>query len=252
MLTSYQNLTAQLLQNPAAPTALYGTPLLTTYINIARGQLAGETGCIRVIGTLTTVIGQQSYPLSSIVLPTASGIAGVLRVNTIWLQLPGATGQGWLTPRPFEWFSLYSINNLAPVNGPPTSWSQYAQGAAPPAGGAFVGGSIFFDPIPDLAYPLQLDCACYPIALATDSTREAIPFLWTDAVPFFAAYFALLSAQTSARTRDAGEMLQYYNLFVRRALLANTPTVSSWMYQGASDPVTMAKLNLGQKQPSGQ
>ena len=43
MLTAYLNATAILLQNPVAPTSLYSTANLTTFINTARGQLAGES-----------------------------------------------------------------------------------------------------------------------------------------------------------------------------------------------------------------
>ena len=42
---------SNLLQLPAAPTALYDLTSVDRWINIARGQVAGEGECIRAIGT---------------------------------------------------------------------------------------------------------------------------------------------------------------------------------------------------------
>ena len=91
--------------------------------------------------------------------------------------------------------------------------------------GGTSSGSIYIDPPPDLPYTLNIDCACYPIPLASDSDPEAIPYLWTDAVPFFAAYYALLSAQTNARMQDAQQYYALYKEFMTRARMASTSDV---------------------------
>jgi hypothetical protein len=254
--STYLPQTQQLLQNPPAPTGLYTPALLTGYINTARGQLAGEAACIRSIGTLQTVVGQRAYNFSSISLGTSSatGIQGPINVNTIWYNL--GSGMQWITPRSWEWFGLYHLNNVVPESGLPTVWSQYGQGAAPPganAGSSF-GGSIYIDPLPDQIYTLNVDCTCYPIALALDTDVEAIPYLWTDSVPYFAAYLALLSAQTSARTRDAEEMFKLYGLFVNRARNAANPMQLNTIYQQSQNLFRQAKIGNGQsasQQPGG-
>ena len=249
MLTAYEQQTSQLLQNPPAPTALYTTALLKGYINTARGQLAGEGQCIRAIGTIATVVGQRAYNFASINLGVAAttGIQGAIHVRRISIDI--GLGQKWMTPRSWEWFDLYHLNNVVPQNDIPTDWSQYAQGAATPVGASAASGSFYLDPPPNDIYTLNCDCVCYPIPLVDDTTVEAIPYLWTDAVPFFAAYYALLSSQTSVRTRDAGEMLQYYNEFVGRARNAANPSVLTTMYQQSQDPAAAGKL--GQRQQAG-
>ena len=222
VLTAYQTATAQLLQNPSAPTSLYPTASLTSWINTARGQLAGEAECIRTIGTLSLTSGVQVYPFSSITFSGSSsttGIQGPLNVRTIWRT--SGSGKVWIRPRSFEWFSLYELNNAAPTEGPPTIWSQLGQG---------VNGTIYVSPVPDQSYTLTMDVPCYPIALVDDTTVEAIPYLWTDAVPFFAAYYALLAAQSTARQGDADKMMQRYMQFVQRARAAATPSVLSGQY----------------------
>jgi hypothetical protein len=251
MLTAYQTNTKNLLQNPSSPTTLYDTTSLNTWINLARGQLAGESQCIRFYGTIATVSGQRAYNFSSIATgtPATNGIRGVIHVRAITVN--SGTGQFWLYPRPFEWFMLYHMNNSVPNSGLPTTWAQYAQGSAGTSTGSGSSGSFYLDPIPDAIYTLNLDCVCYPIALTDDTTVEAIPYLWTDSVPFFAAYYALLSAQTNARQADAQRYFQHYQTFVQRARSAANPSLGNWMYEQAIDPLQLANVVPPNRQAAG-
>lgn len=251
MLTAYQDQTRRLLQNPPAPTSLYTDANLTAWINIARGQAAGEGECIRVIGTIATTIGQRNYNFSSLNTGVAAtnGVRGAIHVRRISYNV--GDGQQWITPRNWEWFDLYCMNNPVPTNGPPTTWSQFGQGSAGTSTGSGSSGSFYLDPPPDLVYTLNCDCVCYPIALVDDSTVEAIPYLWTDSVPFFAAYYALLSSQTSTRQADAARMFEAYQTFMQRARQASNPSVNRYLYQQERDPTMIAKLGLQSKANAG-
>src|ERR1700678_1832948 len=68
VLTSYYlPQTRNLLQLPGTnSTSLYTDANLTLWINIARGQVAGEGECIRVMGTINTVTGQAPYAFSGV------------------------------------------------------------------------------------------------------------------------------------------------------------------------------------------
>jgi hypothetical protein len=69
--------------------------------------------------------------------------------------------------------------------------------------------------------------------------------LWTDAVPFFAAYFALMSAQTNARMADAANMYKgHYNEFMDRARKQSNAGVDRWLYSQAADPAQAAKMGI--------
>lgn len=248
MLTSYISQTRRLLQHPSANSAnLYSDADLTAWINIARGQLAGESECIRVIGTVSTVAAQQPYNFSSLNVgtPATTGIEAPINIRSINYTV--ASGFKRVQVRSWEWFDLFVLNNPVPVAGPPTVWSQYAQGAAPGQSGAHLGGSFYIN-LPDDVYVLNCDCVCSPLALADDTTPEAIPYLWTDAVPFFAAYFALLSAQNNSRMADAERYFNHYTTFVERARKASNPSVNRWLYQQAGDPAQAAKMQV---QPGG-
>lgn len=239
-LAAYLTQTGRLLQNPGAPTPLYSPTDLTSYINTSRGQLAGDSETIRFLATITTVPGQRNYNFSSLNLGVSAtnGIQGVLNVRRIMYGV--GSGQRWIRPRSWPWFDLYKLNTPVPPSGAPTVWAQYAQGST---------GSFYLDPIPDIPYSLQLDCVCYPIPLVTDGTVEAIPYIWTDAVPFFAAYYALLSSQTSARIGDAERMFGYYQTFVQRAREMSNPSVNRFLYEQAGDPTQASKLGI--KAPAG-
>src|SRR5262249_10112671 len=157
------------------------TANLNIWINIARGQIAGEGECVRRIGTIATVIGQRAYNFSDIALGTSSvtGVQGAINVRRIAYDVgqntQGLSGQQWMTPRPWEWFDLYCMNNPVPTPGPPETWSQYGQGSAGTGTGSSATGSFYIDPPPDAVYSLNLDCTCYPIALVDDTTVESIP-----------------------------------------------------------------------------
>ena len=141
-LNAYLLATQRLLQNPPAPTTLYAPADLTAFINTARGQIAGEGACIRRDLTLAVTSASIVYPFSAISLGSDTSIAGVINVRTAWYQAGG--GRVWMAPRPFEWFSLYELNNPGTTPaGVPKTWSQLGQGAGT---SATQGGSLYISP----------------------------------------------------------------------------------------------------------
>ena len=254
MLSWYITQTQRLLQNPKAPSTLYSTADVTDWINIARGQLAGDAKCVRRIATIATVAGQQSYNFSALTISDTS-VAGAINIRRIYCGQ--GTGQARLNPRPWEWFDLYHLNNINPQQGQPTVWAQYGQGSAGIGSitgigtGTMSSGSFYVDPIPDQVYTLNCDAECYPAALVADTDVECIPYLFSDAVPFFAAYYALLSSQTSARQADAERLFNHYETFVGRARSAANPSVNRWQYEGAKDPAQNAKLGIKPRAEAG-
>lgn len=248
MLAAYLTATRSLLQLPGTnSTSLYSDVDLTRYINTARGQVAGEGECIHVMGSISTVAGQNVYPFSGINVgvPATTGVQGVINLRSLSVSV--ATGRLWMTPRAFPWFSLYNLNTAVPKQGTPTEWSQFGQGAAPSgvANTSIGGGTFYVSAVPDDVYAINCNAICYPIPLALDADVEALPYYWTDAVPFFAAYFALMSAQTNARMADAAQMYKgHYGEFMDRARKQSNPGVNRWLYQQAGDPAQGPKMGI--------
>lgn len=240
MLAKYLAETTQILQNPSAPQSLYTSADLITYINRGRLQLAGDSEAIRVYGTLALIAGQQQYAFSAISTGSTPGVAGVFNCRTAWYRV--GTGQRWFRPRSFEWFSLYELNDPVPGRGAPKTWSQFGQGTA---------GTLFVAPIPDQAYVCPVDLQCYPVDLVDDTTPEAIPDPWREAVPYFAAYLAYLSAQSPARQGDAQRMMSLYTEFLNRARRFSNPSVLPGLYAQAPNPVRMNQLGLAPQRSAG-
>lgn len=229
-LTAYQSAVQNLIQAPSAPIPLIGSAQLTVYINDARVKVATEGECIRNYATLALASGTIQYPFSGIVISGAAptGIQGPMAVR--YANYKVANGARPVLPRPWPWFNFYYLGNPTPAAGPPSIYSQFGQGAL---------GSLFINPPPDIAYSLNLDVACLPIPLVDDTTTEAIPATWTDAVPFYAAWLALLSMQ---RPADADTMLQRFTMLMAMARAEATPSVLSGNYEGVSDPTLANKL----------
>lgn len=238
-LATYLTQTRQLLQAPSAPVELYDDASLTLYVNRARKQLAGESESIRILGTISTIVGQRPYDFSGINtgISATNGVRGALRVE----QMMYAVGDGfqWFRGRPWPWFFSFKMSNVVPAPGPPAIWSQYGQGST---------GSFYLDPPPDFVYSLTVDCVCLPIDLVDDTTVEAIPPLWQDAVAYFAAYLAFLSSQSASRQADALRMIEIYGEFVQRARRFATPSVNKYFYPQRDDMTQLNKLGLSPKQ----
>lgn len=253
MLASYLTRTQQLLQNPQASNSLYAISDLTSWINTARGQLSSETECCRFLGTISTSLNIRNYNFSAISL--GSGLSGVINAR----QMLYAVGSGyqWIRPRPWSWYWLFKLNNPVPVPGAPQVWSQFSQGGSGQGSitgvgtGTMTSGSFYLDPPPDLIYSLLIDCSCYPSALIADTDVEAIPYLFTDAIPYFAAYLALMSAQTSIRMEYAQKMFELYKMFVDRANTASAPNVTKRLYERQSSPTAINKLGVMSKEGQG-
>jgi hypothetical protein len=209
VLSDYQQQTQRLLNDTTQ--AEYNLADISIYINLARGQIAASTQCLRYTATLTTVGATQTYPLTSFSL--ANGIQGVLNIRLLSRRTTG-NQRGLMTKRNWEWFFSYCLcANPLPANGPPTTWSQEEPGPL---------GAVSFFPTPDTVYAFDGDVVGYPVPLIDDTTFEAIPYPWTDAVPYFAAYFAYLNTQREA---DAQQMLMRSMQFFSWGNKQTTPTV---------------------------
>jgi hypothetical protein len=237
-LANYETLTQALLQAPSSPVPLIATATLDTYINQARLQVAAQGRCVRQYATLPLVAGQQIYPFSAITglsasgTPPAASVGGIYHIRQAWMQIPGVIGQTIMYPRPFEWFGQFVLNKFNPQQAQPKRWAQFGQGEE---------GSIFVDPIPDLPYTLAIDALGVPVTLTSDSTPEAIPDIWTLAVPFYAAWWGFQSAQ---RQSDADKMLERFEKQMALARSAANPDLMMENWSQAADPEDANRLGM--------
>ncbi len=192
-LAAYQAITLRLLNDPT--NAVYPIGDVTAAINTGRGQIAGATHCIRYLAIRNTVIGQTApYPLST--FSVIDGVAQPLNAQM------GLCQGHFLDQREWEWFFKYYLGKPIRPLGFPARWAIQTPGSL---------GGIIIDPVPDQIYGLDFDVAGLPVDLIDDTTTEAIPYPWTDAIPYFGAY---LLYQDRQRTADAQAMLQRWGEFM--------------------------------------
>lgn len=220
MLNSYIAAVQNLMQAPSAPVALVSTAQLTIYINTARAQVALDAECIRQFMTLALASGTQSYAFSLFSGADTGVQTAPLAVRQIILSGFEVARRDW------EWFVSYRC--VAPGSGTPSECAQQGQGQ---------GGTLYFWPIPNAALTASVDVVGLPVPLASDSDPEAIPYPWTDAVPFYAAWLALMSQQRQA---DAELMLRRYEMLARRGRQGSTPTYLPNQAPGAGAAVLAA------------
>ena len=230
-LAAYETLTQALLQAPSSPIPLIATATLDSYINIARNQVAADGECVRYPAVLGTTASTQSYYFSQIPVSGLAGVQSVIAVRSAQIGISPVYIISW------ERFSRYYLNSGQA--GTPLVCAQQGQGTA---------GTLFFSPIPTGPFAVVLDTVCLPITLTTDSTPEAIPLLWTDAVPFYAAWLAMQSLQRQA---DAQMMLERYTALMRRGRqLATSSELPEQLPGGIGAQLAAAHQSLGAPPPA--
>lgn len=203
---------------------------LRDYINIGRGQIAVQGDAIPGYGALTITPASQQYPFSAINFGIP-GVAGAIAIETINWDTPTG-GQQPLNPVDWARFNRYNLGHSTPKVGPPKVFTQFGQGAA---------GTLWFNKV-DQAYPLSIKARCYPVDLVDDTTPEALPYMWTDPVPWFAAFYWL--AGMGQQPQQAAAMLQAFNQFMQFARAGATPDTNPAVYTQAPDPLMAGRLGI--------
>lgn len=169
------------------------------------GGGSGASATATVDTSACTVAGREIMrlaPLNTLAVLTqgVEQVIGIMGIAVLW----GATR---IAMEPVVW-SVYQAQMrywaTAPQNYP-CYWSMYQFGA---------GGSFYMFPVPSQQLSLDVDTYCLPIDLVDDTTAEAIPKNWTDAVPYYTAYLAYNNSQ---RAEDAMRMFKDYKLFMSRS-----------------------------------
>jgi hypothetical protein len=147
--------------------------------------------------------GQESYNWSDIDTSMFPGVGPVF-----WIQSVAIIYANWRYAPQYASFSKYQAKirtyTTSSYQYVPAFFSQYGRGA---------NGSFYMYPPPSQTYPVEYDCLCLPINLVDDTTPEALPLPWTDAVKFYAAAMCYLDIQNANKAR---EYFQLYDDFMHR------------------------------------
>jgi hypothetical protein len=201
--------------------AVISNGVVTSVVVISGGTEFTTAPALSTVGggnepNLVTVEGQEVYPFSLVTFGSVQGYSEVLalgNVSVIWGQQ-----RFTLARRSWSTYQATIRNYTQSYQDVPGIAAQFGQG---------VNGSLYMYPVPNAPYSLEWDCMCLPAAIATDTDPEVIPYPWTDAVPYFAAYLAFMS---SGRNGDADRMWKLFEMFGKRARAFSQPRLMANPY----------------------
>jgi hypothetical protein len=231
VLSDYMSDLENLIQAPTSPIPLVTAALRQHYINKARGQCAAQGDNLPGYGTLAVSQASNQYPFASITFPASAGIKSAIAIETVnWLTPQG----GQLPVNPIEWarYNRYELAHRTPVRTSPRVWSELQQGDL---------GTMFLNPL-DNAYTLAIRARCIPVDLVDDNTPDAIPYGWSDAVPFLAAWYCYMSLQRQA---DADKMLERYQGMMQVGRGGAVPDTQAGVFNGSPDIYMAGRLGMG-------
>lgn len=205
-------------------TALVITNPGSGYVNIPSvtitGDGTGASATAALTSFLATVVSQEVYSFSTAnALLTAAnpGISGIIGVQSI------AVSWGAMKPvlRYSDWsgFQAYLRSYNVGTQNYPTVWAQYGRGRA---------GTVYLWPVPSIVASMEWDCYCQPVPLVDDTTIEALPEPWQDAVQFKAAEYAYNNAQ---RRDDSNWAAAEYKRYLRENELYVQPSMVPSFYE---------------------
>lgn len=131
-----------------------------------------------------TQFQQEVVPFSAVPLDRFPGVGEVFAVKSV--SFIYANYRYSLPCYPFSIYQAMIRQYPQQYLYIPTMCAQYGQGT---------NGSIYLYPIPSTAYQFELDCFCLPSDMIDNTSFEAIPQPWRDAVPYFAAHLCYLELQ---------------------------------------------------------
>ena len=206
LLSGYLSTLQNLIQAPTSPVPLINSAVLTQYINLGRSQVAMDAECVRGFATASVQPG-----VNEVAIAAMTSIQPGAVVQAIVIRNARINNTERVDTRSWDWFENYYYGGAPnpPVTGSSVMAHQgqgsystlfiYSQQA-----GQFLGDGVFL-----------------PVDLVDDTTLDAVPYPWTDAVPFYAAFYAYMTMQRQA---DAQAMLVRYYEMTRRGRSGVTST----------------------------
>lgn len=218
-----QTATAQAVVSGGAVTAVqvlfagsgYSTPTLPG-VTFAGGGGSGATATAVLMPFAQIVPAQEVYQFQSfnpLIRGTGTGADSIIAINSI--AISWGSMKPMLRNMPWGDFQAYLRAYNVGNQGYSRVWSQYQRG---------VNGSFYIWPIPSQFSQMDLDCICLPAPLSLDNNLqiEAIPYPWTQAVPYKAAEVAVLGEPD---LRDlADRYRQHYDLRMQFASVVGAST----------------------------
>jgi hypothetical protein len=148
---------------------------------------------------LSTLANKEVYYFQDYNPLLPPGIKEILAIQNVSVSWGGIKP----TMRHLDWsaFQAYLRSYNTQATNWPAVWAQYAQG---------VQGSVYLNPIPSMTLQMEWDTYCLPEDLTSDDDPEFIPYPFTNAVPYYAAWWATIPGNT--------DMANYFDALYKRSI----------------------------------
>lgn len=144
---------------------------LTDWINEARWKVVEDTGCNRVLQTISTAANKEVYDFATD-FPYGTATINVLNATLIW-------GSERIPMEYRVWTEFNAvIRAIVNYSNQPRFWSQYGQEA------------FYFGPVSDQIYSVEMDTIVLPALLSNLTDIDTLKYPYLRAVPYWAAYKA--------------------------------------------------------------
>lgn len=154
----------------------YSDSELTDYINNARNRLVRDTGVLRTLQSSSIATNAETLAFSS--LPQGTKTLDVININLYW-------GNTRVPLRYLAWSDFNAqLRYWQNYIGRPVAFSMYGQ------------QTIYFGPVPDQTYQLDVDTVIMPTDLTSGADVDPIPDPYTSPVAYYAAYKAKFKEQS--------------------------------------------------------
>ena len=192
-LTNYLTETRRLLHDSTG--TYWQDAELIDYINDGRNQVVADTGCNRVLQSVSTVTSQEIYSYSA--LPNAFSTIDVLNITLLWgsSRIP----LGYMPFTEFNQQLRFFQNQVSR----PSVFTIYGM------------NSVRLGPVPDQIYGMEWDTVVIPAALVNYADQDILNFPYTSPVAYWAAYKAKEKQQSN---EDADRFKAQYKEKVMRAI----------------------------------
>lgn len=196
----------------------------TGYVNIPTVSFAGGGGggaaATAVLTSFNhTVPYQEVYTaqaVNPIIQAQNAGIKGITSVQSV--AVSWGSWKPVLDQCAYSAIQAYYRAQTITTQNFPVLFAQYGEGE---------NWSAYLYPIPAQTSQMEWDCYCVPVDLVDDTTAEAIPAPFIDAICFLSAYYAYLNAQ---RPDSAQRMTAEYKRYLREARAASQPAMIPSFY----------------------
>jgi hypothetical protein len=192
-LTAYLLATRRLLHDSTG--TYWNDAELIDYINEGRNQVVADTGCNRILQSISTIASQETYAYSA--LPYSTSTIDVLNVTLIW----GSTR----TPLDYMPFTEFNqkLRFFSTQVSRPSVFTVYGQ------------QMIRLGPVPDQIYAMEWDTVVLPQVLVNYTDQDILNFPYTSPVPYYAASKAKEKQQSND---DADRFKAQYKEKIMRAI----------------------------------